>query len=310
MLRIKSNRDIKKQGVYKISVTDSPFVYIGSSTGIYGRFKEHKSNLEKNKHVNRNLQEYFNKNHILEIEVIEEVEDRNTLWERELFHMYENEENLLNLTKYTKNIKSKGYWSKEQVLQIAELYNNGKSGCEISEILFGNRNYRAAINKLVKGEYYSIFKDLFNYREYSQLGKRRGEFYCSPKYRDLPKNEKDIEIQKDKDFIIENIGKISGRELSKLLNINHKTVQFFIKKYKTENNIDWGEKFTEDIKKSYSIKLGHKVQKFDKNLKFIEERDSINSFKKDGFNYVGIVKSSKTGIIYKNFIFKIIKNGL
>ena len=56
--------------------------------------------------------------------------------------------------------------------RIADLYNNGKTGSQISEILYNSRNQRAKINNLIKGKGYPEYKHLFNYREYNQTGRK------------------------------------------------------------------------------------------------------------------------------------------
>lgn len=70
----------------------------------------------------------------------------------------------------TYNYKS---FTEQDIIKIAELYNSGKTACQISEILYGCRNNRAKINSLVSGKTYKEFFHLFNYRKYSQLGKKR-----------------------------------------------------------------------------------------------------------------------------------------
>ena len=64
-------------------------------------------------------------------------------------------------------------FSEQDIIKIAKLYNSGKTGCQISEILYGTRKHRAKINQLIKGETYKEFSHLFNYRKYSQLDKKR-----------------------------------------------------------------------------------------------------------------------------------------
>jgi group I intron endonuclease len=52
---------MKSAGIYKISCSANSKFYIGSSINIATRFKQHKSKLEKNCHVNRHLQSAWNK---------------------------------------------------------------------------------------------------------------------------------------------------------------------------------------------------------------------------------------------------------
>ena len=64
-------------------------------------------------------------------------------------------------------------FSEQAIIKIAEFYNSGKTGCQISEILYNTRKHRAKINQLIKGETYKEFSHLFKYRKYSQIGKKR-----------------------------------------------------------------------------------------------------------------------------------------
>lgn len=71
-----------------------------------------------------------------------------------------------------KTINNKSF--NEQIIkEIAKLYNSGKTGCQISEILYDSRNYRGKINDLIKGKTYKEYAFLFNYRTYTQKGKKR-----------------------------------------------------------------------------------------------------------------------------------------
>ena len=45
------------------------------------------------------------------------------------------------------------------------------SCCKISELLFNNRNKRKIISDITRGESYSEYKNLFNYRKYNQTGR-------------------------------------------------------------------------------------------------------------------------------------------
>jgi group I intron endonuclease len=69
--------------------------------------------------------------------------------------------------------KTNKSFSERDIIKIAELYNSGKTGCQISEILYNTRNRRAKINSLIKGKNYKEYAHLFNYRVYTQLNKKR-----------------------------------------------------------------------------------------------------------------------------------------
>jgi hypothetical protein len=297
--------DLKKQGIYMIEIIGTKYIYIGSSTGILGRMEEHICCLKNKKHVNSALQDYYNGGFILRISVIEEVTNRDNLWEKELHHIYKNEDCVINQTNFTNNLKKASYYTSDEINKIADLYNNGMSGSQISLELYGTRNKRASINKLVSGDYYSIFKDLFKHRPYTQKNKKRGEFTCSPKYRHLSYNDKLKAVEQDKKFIIDNIGKISTYDLGKILNLNNRNIASFIKSFKTNNNIKFSSRLSDTIKNNYTLKLGKKVSRYDINGNFVDNEGSINKYKHLGFNNIGIRKSNDTGNHYKNFIFKI-----
>ena len=72
--------------IYKISITGSTKVYIGSAVNYANRRKKHLSQLQKNQHPNKHLQNSFDKHggkEVFSMEVIEEVPDISLLLERE-----------------------------------------------------------------------------------------------------------------------------------------------------------------------------------------------------------------------------------
>lgn len=77
----------KASGIYIIRNTVNGKIYIGSSTHIQSRFSAHRSRLKKQEHDNSYLQNTFNKYGIdvLEFGIIEIVNDRNKILEREQF---------------------------------------------------------------------------------------------------------------------------------------------------------------------------------------------------------------------------------
>ena len=73
-------------GIYKISNNIDDRVYVGQSTNIHSRFKQHKTNLEKGKHDSLKLQNFYNSNKdsiVLEFEILEEVLDKDDLTRKE-----------------------------------------------------------------------------------------------------------------------------------------------------------------------------------------------------------------------------------
>lgn len=70
-----------KQGIYKISCSEEPTVYIGSSIQIEKRWKEHKRRLNTNKHHNINLQEAWNAygDEAFTFEILEETNTKEEL---------------------------------------------------------------------------------------------------------------------------------------------------------------------------------------------------------------------------------------
>lgn len=306
-----STDELKTSGIYKITVEELGYVYIGSTNSFIRRVKNHRTMLNRNKHHNTKLTEYFNLGYTLNFSIEEEVLDLNSLWERELHYIYLYERTSINQTNFTKNVDyGKSFFSGEQVNNIVKMYNSGLTCSQIALELFDTRDYRSSINQLVKGESYPNFKHLFIYREYTQQGKKRGAFSCSPKYRQLSYKDKLEAVKKDTDYIIENIGKKSGRGLAKELSLDYRNVGMFIRSYKIENNIVWEERLTDDIKSIYTKKHGIKTEKYNMEGELLESSDTVYYFKDQGFFSGGIKKSSDTGKPYKGFIFKIKENEL
>ncbi len=309
MLVLDEKQDYKVGGIYSFDILETPYMYIGSSKAIKSRIKEHENLLNKGTHHNSELQDYFNKGFTIKVNIVECVEDIETLWERELYHIYANEEFIINQTHFTKNAKAT-YISKEVAEKISKLYANGMSGTQISLEVYGTRNKRSSVNKLIKGDAYPNFKYLFEYRKYTQQNKKRGTFTCNLKYRSMEYTQKLEAIEVDKQYIIEKIGILSGRQIAKNLNLNYRGVNKFIEEYKKNNNIVWEERLTKEIKSVYTKKHGKKTTMFDASWNFIEQRPTVDSFKKDQFYSQGILKSSNQGILYKNYYFKVEENEL
>lgn len=76
-------------GVYKITNEMNGKCYVGSSKNVMRRLRDHQRELEGNKHVNKYLQNAFNKNggKNFRYELLEVVEDEAVLREREQYYM-------------------------------------------------------------------------------------------------------------------------------------------------------------------------------------------------------------------------------
>lgn len=75
------------QGIYKITYIKNRKCYVGSSVNINNRWNTHKGCLKQNKHHSQALQNIYNKYGLdaLRFEIIEEVQDKNKLIEREQY---------------------------------------------------------------------------------------------------------------------------------------------------------------------------------------------------------------------------------
>jgi len=75
------------QGIYKITYIKNKKCYVGSSTNIENRWKNHINNLKKGNHPSKGLQNVYNKHGLnsLKFEVIEEVQCKDNLIEREQY---------------------------------------------------------------------------------------------------------------------------------------------------------------------------------------------------------------------------------
>lgn len=118
-------------------------------------------------------------------------------------------------------------FTEEMIYKIADLYNSGKTGCQISEMLFNNRNHRAKINSLIKGSSYSEYNHLFNKREYNQTGRKFSQ-ETKDKIGKANSGSRVLSIS-DIEFITSNFNKISGRKIAKLLDKTKSTISYYIK---------------------------------------------------------------------------------
>ena len=159
-------------GIYCITNTVDDRIYVGSCKNFKSRIKEHVNCLKRNKHNNIYLQNFVNKYgigsfkfHIIEFSKI--------------VNLVNTEQYYLDTLKPEFNICKKAYQppvkyslTEEQIKQIAELYNSGKTGCQIAELLFNDRNCRIKINSIIRGDSYKEYNHLFNYRKYTQIGRK------------------------------------------------------------------------------------------------------------------------------------------
>lgn len=76
-------------GIYTITCTNNNKIYVGASTKIQTRWKSHVRELTKGCHINKELQEDWNKHGScnFRFEVLQLVENKTDLQERELYHM-------------------------------------------------------------------------------------------------------------------------------------------------------------------------------------------------------------------------------
>lgn len=214
-------------GIYCITNTVDDRIYIGSCKNFKSRIKEHLNCLKRNNHNNIYLQNFVNKYgaESLKFHIIEFSE---------IINLVNTEQYYLDTLNPQFNICRKAYQppvkyslTEEQIKQIADLYNNGKTGCQIAELLFSDRNYRIKINSIIRGDSYKEYNHLFNYRKYTQIGRKFPE---ETKNKISKANTGTTALsEKDINFIKENYLTISGRKIAKLINKNHRTVAYYIK---------------------------------------------------------------------------------
>jgi group I intron endonuclease len=224
-------------GIYCITNTIDNRIYIGSTNCFYKRFYEHNRDFCKNKHNNIHLQRFINKYGIDSIKYkIIEILDFNFLLEKEQWYLdtyinFEKDFNICKIVGTPPNYNRS--FTENQIKEIANLYNSGKSCCQISEILFNNRNQRSKIASMVKGISYSEYKKLFNYKKYSQIGRTFGQ-ETKNKIGIANSGTRVLSIS-DIEFIKNNFDKVSGRKIASLLNKSKSVIAYYIK-----NNIKNG----------------------------------------------------------------------
>ena len=82
---------MKIMGIYSIENITNNYIYIGCSNDITRRWQEHIDKLLLDKHENINLQKDFNRLNKdvtkFKFEVLETVQNRELLWDKELIYM-------------------------------------------------------------------------------------------------------------------------------------------------------------------------------------------------------------------------------
>lgn len=132
---IRDKSENPTNGIYKIVNSITKKVYIGRSDDIEARWKEHKKDLKKKKHYNKELQNDWNTygKDNFSFEIIEKCSYSDTKY-RELYYMFQfdnvynkvsNKEKITyNLTESLNEIKLKKYNDLKFYYQITTKYNN------------------------------------------------------------------------------------------------------------------------------------------------------------------------------------------
>lgn len=163
-------------GIYCIINSIDDRIYIGSTKCFKRRFTEHLADFAENTHSNKHLLNFVNKYGVdtLTFKVVE-ILDFDVLLIREQWYL----DNVINFKKDFNICRIAGSppptnkkFVEEDIIKIAKLYNEGMSCCKISELLFNSRNWRGLLSQITRGESYSEFKHLFNYRKYDQTGRK------------------------------------------------------------------------------------------------------------------------------------------
>lgn len=95
-------------GIYGIVCWEDMRIYVGSSENIKQRAYQHRAELKSNRHVNKELQEAFNKDRVLRFIILNKMDDvdKEFLLNMEYFYMYEAQKlgfNLYNAMPKSKN---------------------------------------------------------------------------------------------------------------------------------------------------------------------------------------------------------------
>jgi group I intron endonuclease len=118
--------------VYLITHPESNSVYVGSTNDIQRRQREHNKCLRKGNHPNPKLQEAFNRNAVIEYEVIPTAtRDEAYAMEQKLMDDYRAGGNLLNISPVANN-SIPGWKQPEESIERMRLSSTGKSHTEES----------------------------------------------------------------------------------------------------------------------------------------------------------------------------------
>ena len=174
---------MKKQGIYEILNTKTNKRYIGSSSNIERRWKEHDSMLRHNKHHSIKLQRSYNRTKyksVYQYNIIETVTNTKELHKIEQLYIDKYDSfyngyncsmvdsiiyfNHKNLTKQQKKLKQEIYYN-----QYMELYNTYKDNIELSKTYLDRMNnnyyswiqYNKVIQLILEYEAYFSTKDYY-----------------------------------------------------------------------------------------------------------------------------------------------------
>lgn len=120
---------MKIMGIYSIENITNNYIYIGCSNDITRRWQEHIDKLLLDKHENINLQKDFNRLNKdvtkFKFEVLETVQNRELLWDKELIYMKKFDKKLYNKIKSSNNRILRGYKrtekEKELIIRLLDL---------------------------------------------------------------------------------------------------------------------------------------------------------------------------------------------
>ena len=162
-MQLKKDYNLEQSGIYKISINDK--IYIGSAQNFKNRIYKHEYRLKKNTHVNKHLQNLYNKygSGSFKFEILEIV-DINNLLIREQFYL-DTLANLINQSSFATNPTYKRLFSEEDIFKMAELYNSNYSLYEICDFFKLKYTYSSQISRIANGKIYTKYKELFNKRK-------------------------------------------------------------------------------------------------------------------------------------------------
>lgn len=188
--------------------------YIGATKNFRGRAQKHRSAARLSNHY---VKEFNGKN--IQFFLIKETETPQKYEGALIKEIGLN--NLLNKSDKDGQIRK---FSEEEIHQIIDLYNSGKSACFIAEHIYKNRDKRAIISMIIQGKIYAEYNHLINKRKYSQLGRvlsQETKEKIGASNKGISKNSTLTEEQ------VRNIrnSKTSNGEAAKLFGLNKSTIK-------------------------------------------------------------------------------------